>query len=152
SDELRLAQAADGLYARIETQVQAQLSLLRATHAFVETSPTTPSLDAFRVYVERLQLRDRYRGMQGLGFIDRVPAKAVRAPEREFSVLYARIFPTWPTNAAAAASFPVVYIAPLDPRTQALLGFDMLSEPIRKEAMARAAASTEQAMSGIVTL
>src|SRR5207247_2467018 len=152
SDELRLGQAADSLYARIETQVQAQLSLLRATHAFVETSPTTPALDAFRAYVDRLHLRERYRGMQGLGFIERVPAQAVPATEQEFAALYSSDFHIWPMNPAEDAYFPVVYIEPLDVRNQSVLGFDMLSEPIRKEAMARAAASAEQAMSGIITL
>jgi CHASE1-domain containing sensor protein/two-component sensor histidine kinase len=153
SDALRLEQAADSLYARIETQVQAQLSLLRATHAFVETATTTPPLDAFRAYVERLHLRERYRGMQGLGFIDRVPQKAVPATEKEFVALYeSSDFHIWPRHEAEGDYFAVVYIEPLDIRNRAVLGFDMLSEPIRKEAMARAAASAEQAMSGIVTL
>jgi CHASE1-domain containing sensor protein/two-component sensor histidine kinase len=152
SDELRLEQAADSLYARIETQVQAQLSLLRATQAFIETAAVTPSLDAFRAYVDQLRLRERYRGMQGLGFIQRVPAQAVAATEQEFDALYGRDFHIRPMNPAEDTYFPVVYLEPLDARNQAVLGFDMLSEPTRKEAMARAAASTEQAMSGFLTL
>jgi len=152
SDELRLDQAADSLYARIETQVQAQLSLLRATHAFIETAVASPSLDAFRAYVDGLRLRERYRGMQGLGFIERVPAQAVPATEQEFGVLYGRDFHIRPMNPAEDTYFPVVYLEPLDTRNQAALGFDMLSEPVRKEAMARAAASSEQAMSGFLTL
>jgi CHASE1-domain containing sensor protein len=152
SDDLRLAQEADGLYARIETQIQAQLSLLRATHAFVETAAATPPLDAFRAYVERLHLRERYRGMQGLGFIDRVPQEAVPATEKEFAVLYGSEFHIWPAHAEPGDYFPVVYIEPLDVRNRMVLGFDMLSDATRKEAMARAAASAEQATSGIVTL
>jgi CHASE1-domain containing sensor protein/two-component sensor histidine kinase len=153
SDGLRLDAAADNLYARIETQVQAQLSLLRATHAFIATAATTPSLDAFRAYVEGLQLRERYRGMQGLGYIQRVPAQAMPATERELDVLYGRDdFHIRPTNPVEDTYFPVVYLEPLDSRNQAALGFDMLSEPTRKEAMARAAASSEQAMTGFLTL
>jgi CHASE1-domain containing sensor protein/two-component sensor histidine kinase len=153
SDGLRLNAAADSLYARIETQVQAQLSLLRATHAFIETAATTPSLASFRAYVEGLRLRERYRGMQGLGYIERVPAQAVPATEREMDALYGRDdFHIRPTSQAEDTYFPVVYLEPLDARNQTALGFDMLSEPTLKEAMARAAASAEQAMTGFLTL
>ena len=153
TDGLRLDAAADSLYARIETQIQAQLSLLRATHAFIETSPALPSLDAFRAYVDGLALRERYRGMQGLGYIALVPAQAVPATERELEAIYRRddlrIRPPRPT---ADTYFPVVYLEPFDTRNEGVIGFDMLSEPTRKEAMARAAASSEQAMTGFLTL
>ena len=153
SDGLRLDAAADSLYARIETQIQAQLSLLRATHAFIETSVATPSLDAFRAYVDGLALRERYRGMQGLGYIALVPAQAVPATERELEAIYRRddlrIRPPRPT---ADTLSPVVYLEPSDARNEGVIGFDMLSEPTRKEAMARAAASSEQAMTGFLTL
>ncbi len=153
SDGLRLDAAADSLYARIESQVQAQLSLLRATHAFIETAPATPSLEAFHAYVQGLRLRERYRGMQGLGYIARVSAAAVPATEREMDALYGRDdLHIRPIRPGTDTYFPVMYLEPLDARNRAALGFDMLSEPTRKEAMARAAASSEQAMTGFLTM
>jgi CHASE1-domain containing sensor protein len=47
---------------------------------------------------------------------------------------------------------PILHLEPLDERNAAAIGYDMFTEPVRREAMARARDRGEPAMSGRVTL
>ena len=112
---------------RITAQLDSDITLLRGAAGFFAASETvTPQ--KFRIYTERLQLERHGVGIQGLGFSRRFPES--QQPEHH----------------------AVTYLEPLDAHNQAALGFDMFTEPPRREAMERAWLSGEPALSGKVLL
>jgi CHASE1-domain containing sensor protein len=151
ADDLRLARVADDLFGRVQQRLDSYFALLRATQAYVETAGTPVSLDAFRSYVERLQLRGHYAGMLGLGYVERLLPGAAAATQNALSARYPRGFHVWPAGGGEFL-YPVVYLEPLDERNERVLGFNMYSEATRREAMDRAANSMELTASGIVVL
>ena len=96
-----------------------------------------PGRQQFRQYAERLNLHNTYPGIQGFGFArrtlpDEVPA-LVNTMRGEGSPDFA-IQPPGPRE----EYFPIIYLEPPDKRNLKAIGYDMFSEPVRQEAMARA--------------
>ncbi|NSL54489.1 sensor domain-containing diguanylate cyclase [Uliginosibacterium aquaticum] len=105
----------------------------------------------FRHYVAVLRLGDRYPGIQGVGFAQ------LLAPEqlaRHEARVRAEGFPNYGVRPAAARSFytSILFLEPFDWRNQRAFGFDMFTNPVRREAMARARDSGQVALSGRVHL
>ncbi len=103
--------------------------------------------DEFRVYVTLLRLRDLYPGMQAIGFSPKLSpteANGLHFPPE------LRADGVWPPS-QHDEYFPVVFVEPLNERNSAALGFDMYSEPVRREAMQRARDNADAAASGKVT-
>ena len=111
-------------------------------------------------YVERLQLARRYPGFKSLSF-----AAAVRPEQLEAFVAEVRRQPLPPglrdpalvrdyrlrSPVAAAGAppihSPIVFVAPMIPENERVLGVDMMQEPGRRAAMERAAATGEAVLS-----
>lgn len=102
-------------------------------------------------YVEQLQLEKNYPGIQGVGYAlwiwpeDRnVVIESVRRegfPE----------FKIWPEGERDAYT-AILYLEPFDWRNQRAFGYDMYSEPVRRNAMARARDEGTGVASDIVVL
>ncbi|MDP9056052.1 MAG: CHASE domain-containing protein [Pseudomonadota bacterium] len=104
---------------------------LRASAALLERQDTVTAQD-FAQMQSQLDF-DRYRqGSLGVGWAPRVPA-AHPGPARN-------------------DAYPVVFLNPLTPDNAAAVGFDMYSEPVRRAAMAKAAAIAAPVASGPVRL
>jgi diguanylate cyclase (GGDEF)-like protein/PAS domain S-box-containing protein len=105
----------------------------------------------FRSYVEALRLRDRYPGIQGVGF-----ARLIGSAERETLVQAIRDegFPAFRLHPPGEREIctAILYLEPFDWRNQRAFGFDMYSEPVRRAAMARAWTQGQAATSGKVRL
>lgn len=149
-DALRFATSVAQTRAAIEGRLEAQISLLRGLSGLFAAS-TEVTAEDFQHYVKLLNVRENYPGVQGLGFSVRVmPAEReafleqVRAAGREGF----RIWPEGPRDEYHS----ILYLEPLDARNRAALGFDMFTEPTRREAMERARDSGQPALSGKVTL
>jgi two-component sensor histidine kinase len=147
------AQEADQA-ARVAMQVNArlsdQLSILDGVRALYQSDKTTGGASV-RAYLAALQPQARAPGMQGVGIaiaMERATPAAVEARLREN---YGRDIPVWPTT-SQPVGFPIVLIEPDDPLNHEALGYDMYSEPVRREAMRRAWQSGQAAASGIVQL
>lgn len=109
------------------------------------------SRDEWRRYVESLELGDRYPGSQGMGFSVRVPARfkeahvqRVRAEGfRDYDIAPAKPRPEYHS---------IIYLEPFSGRNLRAFGYDMFSEPVRREAMERARDTGRPAVSGKVQL
>ena len=106
--------------------------------------------EQFRAYVSQLRLREDYPGIQGIGFtlrIDGDPAgqlnRRIRDEDDEV-----RVWPSGPRDEYHA----IVFLEPMDERNQAAIGYDMYTEPTRREAMGRARDTGAAAASGKVIL
>jgi signal transduction histidine kinase len=105
----------------------------------------------FHAYVESLELRQRYPGIQGIGF-----TQWLEPGQREAHVAGVRAeglsdYHLWPSGEREAYT-AVVFLEPLDARNRRALGYDMFSEPIRQAAMRRAMETGLPSASGGVRL
>lgn len=134
----------------IETRMTAYQSTLRSGAGLFGSSRNVSRAE-WRSFVENLRLESTYPGIQGLGYSVIVPPadkalfeKSVRDEGfPDFTIVPAGERPRYSA---------ILYLEPFDWRNERAFGYDMLSEPVRREAMERAAATGEIAMSGRVTL
>jgi PAS domain S-box-containing protein len=107
--------------------------------------------DEFRTYVSSLHLEKRYPGIQGVGFSLLIPAKDKAS---HIEKIRQEGFPNYtlrPDNDRELWT-SIIYLEPFVQRNLRAFGYDMYSEPIRREAMARARDQAETAISGKVIL
>jgi signal transduction histidine kinase len=135
-----------GLQQRMDTY----LAMLLGTRGLFSSSQQVER-DEFHAYVESLELRRRYPGIQGIGF-----SQWLRPEERQAHVAGVRAeglpdYHLWPEGERADYT-SIVFLEPLDARNRRALGFDMFSEPIRQDAMRRALETGLPAASGRVRL
>jgi signal transduction histidine kinase len=134
----------------IQERLQAHISLLYGVAGLFAASDAVSHAE-FHRFVDRLDLREAYPGVQGLGFSARVRLEdlaAVEAQAREAGLLDFRIWP----EGAREEYHAILYLEPLDARNQAAIGFDMYTEALRREAMSRARDSGAEAATGALIL
>jgi signal transduction histidine kinase/CheY-like chemotaxis protein len=149
ADRERFDFAADRLQDSIQDRVNMYVAMLRAGAGLLAAAEIH-SPEQFRAFVDRLALQERYPGVQGIGYSERIPSSeldrvvtAQRGADSEFRV--------WPEG-ARPEYHSVLYLEPLDRRNQAAIGYDMFTEPTRRAAMERARDTGAPAASGHVTL
>jgi PAS domain S-box-containing protein len=102
-------------------------------------------------YVDSLHLKERLPGIQGLGFARLVKPEELAAHE---GAIRAEGFADYAIKPEGERDLytSIVYLEPFDWRNQRAFGYDMWSNPVRREAMAKARDSGEAVMSGVITL
>ncbi|RRU76373.1 response regulator [Stutzerimonas xanthomarina] len=109
------------------------------------------SREQWRTYVNRLLLPDRYPGIQGVGFSQAIPHAEHDA---YVTSIRAQGFPEFDIHPPGERELytSITFLEPFLGRNLAAFGYDMYSEPIRRQAMLRAARLGESSMTGKVTL
>lgn len=127
-----------------------QESILLGAAALLDANEAV-SRDDWRIYAHRLNLEERYPGIQGLGFSQVLPAEQLHGFETQ---MRAEGYPNFRVRPFGERSLysAIRYIEPFDGRNMVAFGFDMLSEPVRQAAMLSAARSGQSRLSGRVTL
>lgn len=149
-DRMRFLSEVERTAITIDNRMDTYIGSLRGGAALMVASQHV-SRDEFHDYAERLGLRERYPGVQGLGYSLRVDAAEVAdvvRGARADGIPGFRVFP----DHARDEYHIIVYLHPMDARNQAALGFDMFTEPVRRAAMERARDTAAAAASGRVTL
>jgi PAS domain S-box-containing protein len=149
-DQARFSNAVLEINTAITNRFDTYIALQHATTGLFAASHEV-EFDEFHRFVEQLQLRQRFPGVLGIGFLPRIQPEQRPALQRalEFQgVKGFRIYPDYPR----AEYYPIVYLEPLDRRNQVAIGFDMFTEPVRREALERARDTGLPAASGKVTL
>ncbi|HLA31003.1 MAG TPA: CHASE domain-containing protein [Pseudomonas sp.] len=136
--------------AAVEQRLLAYEQVLRGAVGLFAASQSVER-DEWHDYVRNLRIDQHYPGIQGIGF-----SQWLRAAEHAPLVQRVRreglaTFELWPSGERAASS-AILYLEPFDWRNQRALGYDMFSEPVRREAMARARDLGQPAVSGRVRL
>jgi signal transduction histidine kinase/ActR/RegA family two-component response regulator len=147
---LRFQTAAEEARHLIEIRLNTYIELLRATSALFAANANV-SRTEFRTFFKRLRVRERYPGIQGLGFAIRVSRADVADPGRRLDRLRLEEIRVWPPGERDEYTC-ILYLEPLDDRNRAAIGYDMFTEPIRRAAMERARDSGDPTASGKVTL
>ena len=140
-----------GIVSAVQARMGSQLTLLRGVGGFVRATPQMNG-EQFRDYVERLRLDQHYPGVLGVGFAEFARSRA------EMSGISSRAaaggvpgFHHWPDGERSGYS-AILYLEPLNRLNRAAIGFDMMSEPVRRRAMAQSVRSDLIQLSGRVRL
>ncbi|MEP6667858.1 MAG: CHASE domain-containing protein [Chthoniobacter sp.] len=103
--------------------------------------------EQFQAYVDALQLRQHYPGVQGMGF-----AWGMTQEGKAANIEKARkdnpTFHIWP-DSDRNEFVPILYLAPADARNTAALGYDLYSDPTNRPAMEHAAATGQTTASPV---
>ncbi|CAH2032007.1 CHASE domain-containing protein [Trichlorobacter ammonificans] len=124
------------VFSSIAQRMDAYEQVLRGVQGLFAVSETvTP--DEFRTYVRMLRLNENYPGIQGVGYS---PLIHGASRERQLAAIsrqgYAE-FPMLPTGTRSEYA-PIIALEPLTGSNRRALGFDLLSEPVRRKALQRA--------------
>jgi PAS domain S-box-containing protein len=125
-----------GIAEAIEERIRAYEQVLRGGVALAAASGHV-TREQWRAYVASLRVEERYPGIRGLGFAQRVAARDLSAHVaniRNEGFIGYQVLPV----GERAEYHPVVYLEPLSDRNLLALGYDLSSEPIRSAAMATA--------------
>ncbi len=149
-DRARFQNAANATSAAIESRLRAHIAILRGTAGLFAASGVVGD-DEFRIFVDQFSLRDRYPGVQGIGWAPRI------VPDAVDSLFAARRAAGDPAFALRPESvdgerFPIVLLEPRDRRNDVAIGFDMYAQPVRRAAMDAARDAAAPTMSGPVRL
>ncbi|HYD52972.1 MAG TPA: CHASE domain-containing protein [Gemmatimonadaceae bacterium] len=149
-DRARFDRASLAARQRVSSRLEVYVALLRGTAGMLAVRPELSRAE-FAAFVERLDLRRRYPGIQGIGLSRRVAAESLATLEADLRAQGMHDFRARPTH-PRAEHHAIVYLEPLDRRNRAAIGFDMFTNPVRREAMTRARDQAEAAMSAKVFL
>ncbi len=105
----------------------------------------------FRNFVDNLKIQDHWAGIQGIGY------SILVSPEQRaghIEALRAEGFPEYTIKPEGERDqySSIIYLEPFDWRNQRAFGYDMWSNPSRRQAMARAVDTGDASLSGIITL
>jgi PAS domain S-box-containing protein len=149
-DLARFGSAMDQTISAIQERLNIYVGILQGGAALMAVQEDLTPAD-FQVYAERLNVRREYPGIQGIGY-----ARRVLAPDLPgfLETLRARVDPRLAITPAGERPeyFPVIFLEPMDARNRPSIGYDMFSEPVRRQAMEQARDTGQRAMSGKVLL
>lgn len=137
--------------AELRDRLKLHAQFLRTLSAFA-TANVAQDLNAWERYTNEIDIRRNLNGLYAFAY-----APAIAPEQRDAFIKEVRrkphrhnfaIYPA-PNSQLVA---PIVFIAPATSELQAALGFNMLSESTRRDAIETAVASNDIAMSGRITL
>lgn len=135
---------------RLHTRMESYIELLRGGSGLFAANQFV-TFEQFRSFWQRLQIPRHYAGMQGYGFTARIPPErldSVVATMQQGGMTNFNVWPPGPRNEYHA----IIYLEPPDARNRIAFGYDMFTEPVRRQAMEKARDTGEAIMSGLVTL
>jgi PAS domain S-box-containing protein len=138
------------LVAAIEKRLRDHEQILLGGAGLFDASEDV-SRSAWRDYVQRLQLKDNYPGIQGVGFSQVIKPAELPA---HVAAIRAEGFPDYALRPAGERSLytSIIYLEPFVDRNLAAFGYDMYSEQIRRKAMQTAVDRNTTTISGKVRL
>ena len=148
---IKFEATADDALNRIESRIDLHLSLLRSTQALFDARNGEISRSEFKAFFSALDVDSNFAGLRGIGYLRLAKAGDEAAVERD--MLRDRGVPhaVYPDSSQSWRT-PIVLFEPLDPSNESTIGYDMFTEPVRREAIEKAMADDAQHASGLVQL
>src|SRR2546429_3045056 len=149
-DRARFENSVRQISTTLQNRLDTHVALLRAgTGLFAASISVEP--DEFRRFVTQLDLPNHYPGIQAIGFSLRVQPEERKQLVEIMHRAGNPDFRIWPEGDRSEYQ-TIIYLEPEDRRNQAAIGFDMMTEPVRRVAMERARDTGAAVASGRVTL
>ena len=150
-DQMRFDRAVQQIEDRLRTRIETSTTLLRAGTGLFAASEIVQA-DEFARFVEQIELEKNYPGVQGIGYSRRFPAADKAKVVAEMQRQGIKGFKIWPEDPPRDEYNAIVYLQPVDDPNKLAIGFDMFTEPVRREAMEAARDSGKPTASGRVKL
>lgn len=158
ADQYALKRAYDQFEYRVEKIVQDindRMSLyeqvLRGGVGLLNSQAGVVSRSDWHQYVSTLDINRHWPGIQGIGY-----SLLIKSQDKDAHIAAIRKegFPKYTIKPEGVRDTytAIIYLEPFDWRNQRAFGYDMWSNPQRREAMQRAMDSGEAAVSGMITL
>lgn len=149
-DQSRFRSTVRELDGSIRNRIQTYITLLRAGTGLFAASENVESKE-FNNFVEQIDLRRNYPGIQGMGFSIRLRPEQKDALIEKMRNSGFPSFKLWPEG-TRNEYHSIIYLQPLDRRNETAIGYDMATDPVRRAAMETARDKGMAAASGKVTL
>jgi len=135
----------------IRQRLTAYQEVLRGGVGLFAATDNQVTRAAWHTYVNTLAIDKNYPGIQGIGFAKQIKAQQLAAHVR---AVRSEGFPDYQIKPAGDREeyTSIIYLEPFDWRNQRAFGFDMFTEPVRREAMITARDTGAPSISGKVTL
>ncbi len=147
----RLDRRADAFAVKVAERLRAYEQVLRGAAALFAVTPAGVTREQWHTYMRTQGLARTYPGILAVGYVSVVPAAKLAAHEaavrREGFASY-RVHPDTPRD----VYLPIHYVDPFEGRNLRAFGYDMTTEPVRREAIERARDSGAATLSGRVSL
>lgn len=136
--------------AAIEKRVQIYKNVLISARGLFNASQFV-SREEFHEFIKSYDLETTYPGIRGVGYATKVLPHDIQKHITTIKKSGLPDYAPWPlTNSPEV--YHIIYLEPMDWRNKRALGFDMYSEPVRREAMGRARDTGNLSTTGRVTL
>jgi PAS domain S-box-containing protein len=135
----------------IKERLSAYEQVLKGGVGLFESSQLRVDREMFKIYVEKLNIDERYRGIQGIGFSISLSPNEIGNHIRE---IRESGFPDYTIKPEGRREqyTSVIYLEPFSGRNLRAFGYDMFSEPNRRNAMKQARDTGKPSISGKITL
>jgi len=142
ASKIKFSATADDAVSRIESRVELNLGLLKATRALFDASDGDVSQAEYDAFFSALDLERDFDGLHGIGFLKLVKngdEGTVEQAIRDSHGIDRKIYPD--SNLQWRA--PAVMFEPLDEASRQAFGYDMYTDPPRREAIDRVLAGDD---------
>jgi signal transduction histidine kinase len=135
---------------KITERMDAHARILLSGAAFFEASDTV-TRETWRIYTQHQKIDKQLPGIQGIGFSLLIPRKDL---PRHVNEIRSQGFPKYTVHPDGDRELysPVVYLEPFTGRNQRALGYDLLTEPVRRAALEQARDTNDAALTGKILL
>ncbi|WP_324826608.1 CHASE domain-containing protein [Qipengyuania zhejiangensis] len=152
-DQADIQRRAQAMGSAIERRAFTGSSYLRAGSALLSTQDVITD-DLFRRFVAELRLDSDYRGAEGIGWAPAITRSQLDEFEQDVSQGRVAVLTVRPSLVQKPRNFmvPVLYLHPDTLRNRRALGYDMYSDPDRRQAMDQAVRDQRPTSTGRVVL
>jgi PAS domain S-box-containing protein len=149
-DQSRFTKSVQEVDDRIRARLQTSIALLRAGTGLFAASDFVDPIE-FEHFVQQIELQKNYPGIQGIGFSLRLrPEDRASLVERMHRYGFSD-FKIWPEDPRSEYN-SIIYLQPMNNRNHIAIGYDMATEPVRRQAMEAARDTGTPVASGRVRL
>ena len=143
---------ADDAVNRIESRVDLHISLLRTTHAVFASRTDQVSSQEFRTFFSALDVANNFEGLRGLGYLARGRVGDEALLEARIASVQGSGHPIFPAKTDGDLRTPVLLYEVNGALAASAIGYDMFTDPKRREAIQAALETGEPRATGRVLL
>ena len=150
-DRINFERAVQQIQDQVRLRTETSITLLRAGTGLFAASNSVNAHE-FERFVKQIELQKNYPGVQGIGFSRRFSDREKTSVTVEMKSQGVTTFKVWPDESPRSEYNAIIYLQPATSRNQLAIGYDMATEPVRRQAMEAARDSGDPTASGRVQL
>lgn len=137
ASQLKFTAAVNDAQDRIENRIELHLSLLRAAKALFDSRNDQVSAHEYETFFKALDVPKHFSGLHGIGFVRVVKREDEAAVERELQQNFGVSRTIHPPSDGPWRAVTMM-VEPRDAFSDPVIGFDMMTDPVRRQAIEKA--------------